>query len=217
MKHPLIAVIFDHDGTLVDSEPVHHRCWQQALEPFKTSFPLQDYVTHLAGIPSLNSAQWMIERFDLPTDPATLYGTKQAYIDAFLTTDAFPLMPHAEELVRFCHERNLRLAVASGSGHKEIHRSLSAHGLNRWISIVASKNDVTHNKPAPDVYHLALQRLGVSAEQTVAIEDSTAGETAALAADLWCLRLHSTRPHLQVVPIHTLKDAMDWVITKLAG
>lgn len=217
MTHPLLAVIFDHDGTLVDSEPVHHRCWQQALEPYGANFSLADYVTHLAGIPSLSSAQWMIERFDLPTSPATLYEHKQAYIDDFLKTSAFALMPHAEELVRFCHQHGLKLAVASGSGHTEIHRSLSAHGLDRWITIVASKNDVTRNKPAPDVYHLALQRLGVSAAHAVAIEDSTAGETAALAADILCLRLHSTRPHHQVVPIGSLADAQHWLKTKLAG
>ena len=216
MTHPLLAVIFDHDGTLVDSEPVHHRCWQMALEPFGASFSLEDYVTHLAGIPSLSSAKWMIERFHLSIEPATLYGKKQAYIDEFLKTDAFPLMPQAEELVRFCHQHGLKLAVASGSGQKEIHRSLSAHGLDRWITIVASKNDVSRNKPAPDVYHLALKHLGVSAAQSVAIEDSTAGETAALAADILCLRLHGTRPHHRVVPIHSLLDAQNWLRNKLS-
>lgn len=215
MPHPLIAVIFDHDGTLVDSEPVHHRCWQRALEPFGASFSLQDYVKNLAGIPSLSSAQWMIDQFNLAIDAQTLYNTKQNHIDHFLQEDAFPLMPEAEALVRYCYESGLLLAVASGSGIREINRSLTAHGLDRWIPVVASKNDVARNKPAPDVYHLAMQKLNIEPAQAIAIEDSTAGETAALAANLTCLRLHSTRAHPQIIPINSLADAKAWLAEKL--
>ncbi|MEY4588931.1 MAG: hypothetical protein RL497_1007 [Pseudomonadota bacterium] len=215
MTHPLFAVIFDHDGTLVNSEPVHHQCWQQAIAPFGASFPLADYVHHLTGIPSASSAQWIIDRFNLPTDAARLYASKQTFVDTFLQTDAFPLMPHAEELVRFCFDAGLKLAVASGAGRKEITRSLSVHGLDRWITTVASKDDVQNNKPAPDVYQFALHQLKITPEHAIAIEDSNAGEASARAASLKCLRLHATDEHPRVVSIRHLADAVDWIEQQL--
>ncbi|HEY6530361.1 MAG TPA: HAD family phosphatase [Cellvibrionaceae bacterium] len=211
MPKPLLAVIFDHDGTLVDSEPVHHRCWQEAIAPYGAHFALHDYVTHLTGIPSASSAQWIIDRFNLPIDAQALYAQKQKHVDTFLRSDAFPLMPNAEELVRFCFEHGLKLAVASGAGKKEITHSLSAHGLDRWIDVVASKNDVASNKPAPDVYLLALQRLGINAAHAIAVEDSNAGEASALAAALTCVRLRPSRAHEQVIGVQSLKDAQNWL------
>ena len=216
MPQPLNAVIFDHDGTLVNSEPVHHACWLKAIEVYGAHFSLQDYVTHLTGIPSSSSAQWIIERFNLPTTPAELYACKQRHVDEYLTTQAFPLMPHAEELVRFCFEAGLKLAVASGAGAQEIHRSLNAHGLDRWIKTVASKDQVARNKPAPDVYCLAMEQLGVMAAQSVAIEESNVGQAAALAADLTCLRLHPAAAHAQVVGIHSLHEAQLWLQERMA-
>ncbi|HMW47542.1 MAG TPA: HAD family phosphatase, partial [Cellvibrionaceae bacterium] len=210
MPQPLNAVIFDHDGTLVNSEPVHHACWLKAIEQYNAEFSLDEYVTYLTGIPSSSSAQWIIERFKLPTDPATLYARKQAHVDEYLQSHAFPLMPHAESLVRYCFEAGLKLAVASGAGAREIHRSLNAHGLNRWIKVVASKNDVARNKPAPDVYLLAIEQLGESANGCIAIEDSNVGQAAALAANLTCLRLHPVAPHPQVVGVRSLEDAKAW-------
>lgn len=211
MPQLLKAVIFDHDGTLVNSEPVHHACWLKAIDQYDAHFSLQEYVTHLTGIPSSSSAQWIIERFNLPITPAALYARKQAHVDEYLTSNAFPLMPHAEELVRFCFEAGLKLAVASGAGAQEIHRSLNAHGLDRWIKQVASKDDVARNKPAPDVYLLALQQLGEDAAQCLAIEDSNVGQAAALAANLRCLRLHPGEPHPQVVGISSLQAAHHWL------
>lgn len=211
MPHPLKAVIFDHDGTLVNSEPVHHACWLKAIDIYGVEFSLQDYVTHLTGIPSSSSAQWIINRFNLPTEPAALYACKQAHVDDYLKANAFPLMPHAKALVRYCFEAGLKLAVASGAGAQEIHRSLNAHGLNRWIPVVASKNDVARNKPAPDVYLLAIDKLGEDASGCIAIEDSEVGQAAALAANLQCLRLHLRRPHPQVVGINSLADAQAWL------
>jgi HAD superfamily hydrolase (TIGR01509 family) len=211
MPQSLLAVIFDHDGTLVDSEPVHHRCWQEAIAPFGAQFALHDYVTHLTGIPSTSSAQWIVDRFNLPIEAQALYAQKQKNVDKFLRTEAFPLMPYAEELVRFCFERGLKLAVASGAGKQEITHSLSAHGLDRWIEVVASKNDVANNKPAPDVYLLALGHLGINAAQAIAIEDSNAGEASALAASLTCVRLRPSRAHEQVIGVQSLKDAQNWL------
>lgn len=211
MPHSLKAVIFDHDGTLVNSEPVHHACWLKAIAVYNAEFSLQEYVTHLTGIPSSSSAQWIIERFNLPIEPAALYARKQAHVDEYLKTNAFPLMPHAEDLVRFCFEAGLKLAVASGAGAQEIHRSLNAHGLDRWIQVVASKNDVARNKPAPDVYQLALQRLGVAAAQAIAVEDSDVGQASALAAALTCLRLHPSAEHPQVVGVTSLHEVGNWL------
>ncbi len=216
MPSALCAVIFDHDGTLVNSEPVHHACWLKAIAPYGVAFSLEDYVAQLTGIPSLSSAQWIIDRFNLPIDAKSLYAQKQAQVDEYLRSEAFPLMPHAREVVQFCHAAGLKLAVASGAGAKEINRSLAAHGLDQWITVVASKDDVARNKPAPDVYQLALRALGVEPTQAIAVEDSNVGQASALAAALTCLRLHPSAPHPQVVGVQSLADVQNWLATQLS-
>jgi beta-phosphoglucomutase-like phosphatase (HAD superfamily) len=185
------------------------------LAPFKAEFSLEDYTRHLTGIPSTSSAQWIIDRFALPTEAASLYAQKQAHVDEYLASHAFPLMPYAAELVRYCFEAGLKLAVASGAGRAEIQRSLEAHGLQQWISVVASKDDVPRNKPAPDVYLLALKQLDERAAHSIAIEDSNVGQASALAAGLTCLRLHPGGPQSNIVAIESLADVQVWLEARI--
>lgn len=187
--HQVRAVIFDHDGTLVDSEPVHRSCWQKALDPFGAHLSQEQYSEHLSGIPSIRSAQWLITQFNLDYAAADLLHSKQRYLQQYLLEQACPLMKNARTLLEQLEAQNMPLAIASGAGSGEVQRTLQFHRLGHFFPVVVTKDDVTHNKPAPDVYLAAAERLQVSAEQCLAIEDSDSGQASALAAGMRCIRL----------------------------
>jgi haloacid dehalogenase superfamily, subfamily IA, variant 3 with third motif having DD or ED len=194
MHTPIHAVIFDHDGTLVDSEPVHLSCWREVLKPHRAELSAEDYSLNLSGMPSSYSAAWLARKFNLDIAPDALLSEKQKLLREFLTKEPFPLMPEVESLLRYLNRLGVPLAVATGASRDEVASSLEKHRLESYFSAVVSKDDVLLNKPAPDVYHLAAQKLGVDAELCIAVEDSDNGEQAARAAGMRCLRFQHRGP-----------------------
>lgn len=199
------AVIFDHDGTLVDSEPVHLACWQRVLAPFGKNLSASQYSQNLSGIPSISSATWLVKQFNLDTSADALLAAKQAQLDRYLKEQACPLMSNAEALLTLLSQRAMPMAVASGAGKAEVERSLQYHQLAHYFRATVTKDDVQHNKPAPDVYLLAAATLGVAPERCLAIEDSDSGQKSALAAGMACLRLDTptrlaTTPRCRIIP-----------------
>lgn len=190
MHTTIHAVIFDHDGTLVDSEPVHLACWRAILAPHNVTLSQEDYSQNLSGMPSIYSATWLAGKFNLDIPADALLQEKQKHLHDFLTKDRFPLIPGVKALLQYLAERNIPLAIATGASREEVQASLKHHELAPYFSAVISKEDVRHNKPAPDVYQLAAERLGVTASHCIAIEDSDNGEQAARAAGMLCLRYH---------------------------
>lgn len=213
-RRPIKAIIFDHDGTLVDSEPVHLSLWQDALRPFDCSIDAEDYSRNLSGHPTIKSAHWLVERFSLPITPETLFETKQQGLYNWLSQKAFPLMPDALNVVRGLHEKRVPLAVASGAGRVEVTRSLTFHGLMDYFPFVTTRDDAARNKPAPDIYLRAAELLEVAPEHCLAIEDSDSGQQSATAAGMHCLRLptYSTLPpQAQVDIIPSLSAIEAWL------
>lgn len=190
-KRIIKAVIFDHDGTLVNSEPVHWHCWTEVLRPFGLKLSQEEYKRSLSGVPSAASATWLADKFNLDVNPGALLTAKQKLLRTFLTNNSYPLMPGVAQLVDYLAQKRVLMAVASGADRTEVRRTLEFHGFDRHFTTVATQNDVTHNKPAPDVYLHAAQQLGVQPDECVAIEDSDSGEKSARAANIFCLRLHS--------------------------
>jgi len=193
-KRIIKAVIFDHDGTLVNSEPVHWHCWTEVLRPFGLKLSQEEYKSNLSGMPSAVSAAWLADKFNLDVNPGALLTAKQKLLRTFLTSHAYPLMPGVLQLLDYLAHKRVLMAVASGADRTEVQRTLEFHGFTQHFATVATQNDVTHNKPAPDVYLHALQQMGMRPHECVAIEDSDNGEKSACAANIFCLRLHPEPP-----------------------
>ena len=208
------AIIFDHDGTLVDSEPVHHGIWQDTLAPYEVSISMDTYKTHLSGTPTIHSANWIVQSHQLPVEAAHLCDIKLKAIEAFLTQDGFPLMPGVKELLAWLSRSEFKLGVASGAALSEVEHSLNFHNITEHFEAVATKNHVTNNKPAPDVYLHAAKSLGVAPEHCLAIEDSDNGQQSAIAAQMHCLRLDTysaLAPHARCHKIQALAEVRPWL------
>lgn len=180
------AILFDHDGTLVDSEPVHYRIWQSVLAQYGTDLSAQQYRDHYTGVPAKANALDMVTRFAIAAAPEQLAREKAAATEEFLTHSAFPLMPDALAVVRQLRDLGLRLAIVTGSGRAVVTASARSHGLAPLFETLVSSDDVARSKPHPDSYQLAMRQLGVTADQCIAIEDTEHGLAAATAAGVRC-------------------------------
>ena len=183
------GVIFDHDGTLVESEIVHCQCWDNVLKEYDASLPYQQYLKHYNGLPTLETAERIQRHFQIPTTARLLYQKKTQYLKEHLDKHAFPLMPGVIDTLIKLQQKGVPMAIASGARRNEVAHSVRSHKLLRYLKAVTTKDEVTYSKPAPDVYLLAAEKMGLNPEECIAVEDSDTGEASALSAGMMCIRL----------------------------
>ena len=212
----LQAVLFDHDGTLVDSEGIHHGLWRRMLPSYGVDLQESEYKAYFVGVPTVQSAVGLVQRHGLTIAAHDLALQKETLTLAYLRERAFPLMHGATEAVEACRALGLRLGVVTGAGPDGIAATLRDYRWADKFETVVTAADVKHSKPAPDVYQLALSRLGLQAHEAVAIEDTSTGVRAARSAGLTCLAIpqaHSAQQDFSAASavFSSLNDAMQWI------
>jgi len=181
------AILFDFDGVLADSEPVHFECWQEILQTYDLDLDWKTYCEQGIGISDRKLLAFLCERADRPVDVELLIAEFPRKKDMFRAR-MLERQPFSAEVLALLPElRDYRLAVVTSSGQTEIEPVLERVGLRNYFHAVVYGGDVQQHKPAPDPYLLAVERLGV--QSALAVEDSNAGETSARAAGLDVLRV----------------------------
>ncbi len=180
------ALIFDHDGTLVDSEALHLACWQQVMSTHGVTVTEQEYIEHHNGIPTLQNAQVFIDTYHLALSADELAADKSALFAVRAERVPPKLMPTTLETLEAASQGGFKTAIATGAGREDLERSMRAHGFHSLVQATATRNDVQAGKPAPDVYLLACELLGVAPAKACAFEDTAAGIASAKAAGLVC-------------------------------
>ena len=187
--HPA-AVIFDCDGTLVDSEPLARRAWDERLARYGYTVREADY-GGLLGLPYERSHAFFAERVPgLP--PAGAFWAEYSGTLFALIDDELEPFDDALETVRELHERGVRVAVASSSPRARLDRTLRRAGLTDAFAVSVAGDEIANGKPAPDMFLAAAERLGVAPEDCVVIEDSPPGVAAGVAAGMRTLAVART-------------------------
>ncbi len=181
------AVLFDHDGTIVDSEFAHFEMWRDILLRYGIEISYQEYVDHYAGIPSNTNARTIADNYSLNVEPEQLILAKAESTAKYLSKQAFPLMPGALESIRYFYDLGLKIGIVTGAGKEGISVTLKKHGLDHYISVAVSGDDVMNSKPAPDCYLLAAEKLGLQSSDCLAIEDTYNGSVSANRANIKCI------------------------------
>ncbi|MGW5652256.1 HAD family hydrolase [Streptomyces humi] len=183
-----LAVIFDLDGTLVDSEPNYYEATRQTL----AAHGVADYTwaehEKLVGISTLETLGLLRERHGLRPPVAELLAeTNRFYLElARADTRVYPEMRRFVELLAAA---GVPSAVASGSSPEAIEAVLAGTGLDACLRTFVSADEVARGKPAPDVFLEAARRLGAAPADCVVLEDATPGAAAAHAAGMRCVAI----------------------------
>lgn len=177
------AVIFDLDGTLVDSMPAHFEAWREALAKNgapKDVFP-EDVFYSMGGRPTKDIVVEINGEFNLELDPeAVAFAKRKAFMDLLHKVEV------NEDVVAFA--KSLRgkmpIGIATGGSRKVVEATLKAVGLTELFDEVVTADDVKCGKPAPDIYLDAAQRLEVDPEDCLVLEDAAPGIMAAQCAGM---------------------------------
>lgn len=172
------AYIFDCDGTLVDTMPIHLRAWNFGLASSGSPLRIDGKgFMSVAGMSVRQTIEHWNRTHDLQIDAEAVIHAKDAYF-AEHSKDVQPI-PEVVAYAHACHQQGAALAVASGGIRSDVLRALSQVGLLDIFPVIVTAEDVALAKPAPDLFLLAARRLNVQPADCLVIEDSPLGIQAA--------------------------------------
>jgi HAD superfamily hydrolase (TIGR01509 family) len=223
-----ISVIFDLDGTLVDSEPHYYEAGRRVLaEHGVPDFTWADHERYV-GISTLETVTRWKRTYGLRASVDELLAAKnRRYLElAGTATRAYPEM---RAFVERLAGEGVPMAVASGSSREAIAAVLAGTGLDAHLRTVVSAEEADHGKPAPDVFLEAARRLGVAPGDCVVVEDAAPGAAAAHAAGMRCIAIpylaaQAAAPEFATAGLllrggqteFTAQGAYDWLVRSAA-
>lgn len=221
----LKAVIFDFDGVIVDSEPLHYQAFCDVLEPLGLAHSYDVYVERYIGFDDRDAVRAIFQDAGRILDPDAFQRLLRAKEEAFKRIVARGVVPFdgAKDLVSEILRAGIPLAIASGAKGDEIRLILQGLGMLHAFSVIVSADDVTAGKPHPETYQRALQGLfsrhpdmlsdpasdGASSRGVVVIEDTPTGIQAARSAGLFVVGVGHTYPVSELHQAH-------WVVPRIA-
>ena len=203
------AVVFDFDGVLADSEPLHLQSYQEVLAALGVTLKRDEYYARYLGFTDDVVFRMMGDAYQwnlTSSQVEALIEEKSSIFDALLAKNDV-LYPGAADCVERL-AREFPLGIASGALRHEIVAILDRYGLSRSFRFIVAAGDTLGSKPAPDPYRRAAALHGVPPEACLAIEDSHWGIESAKTAGLTCIGITNTYPASEL-------DAADHVISSL--
>ena len=179
------AFLFDLDGTVADSMPLHFAAWTQAVEENGGQFP-EAFFYAMGGIPLLRTVELLNERFGTAMVPEVVGQRKETLFLAML--DRMQPVPSVLRVIE-AYAGKLPFAIVSGSNRDSIAKTLDLLGMTHFFPVVVGAEDVVHGKPAPEPFLKAAALLGVAPQKCLVFEDADVGIEAAKAAGMDWVRV----------------------------
>lgn len=179
----LKAVIFDMDGVLIDSEPVHAKAHVKALESINVSVPLS-YCYKFIGSTTSHLLHTLIKEYHIPKTVEELLSLYHKTLKDIISNEGHIPIPYVVDTIRNLHHNGVKLAIASSSSLDEIRQVVDYLDISDCFDALVSGTTVSNPKPAPDVFIKALKELGVEATECLVVEDSYNGVCAGYGAGI---------------------------------
>ncbi len=206
------AIIFDLDGTLAASEPLHMEAWFSVLEPLGLKFE-PSWFDQWIGMSDRKLAQYVKTEYHPGPAVEELQTRKRKAYHA-LARDKAKLYPGVEKGLQFLQDHFL-LGLASSSSKEDASGVFSNTQVDRFFKAIVLSDDVDHLKPAPDCYLLAAEKLSVEPDHCLAIEDSPAGVEAAKSAGMTVYAVGSSKTPEQLALADQVFPTIEQVMTVL--
>ena len=191
------TVIFDMDGVIVDTEPVHHYAYNQHFEQLNIEVNAEMYAS-FTGNSTKNIFERLKIQFNLAEEVNALVETKRnLFNDAFDSKKDLYLLDGVEDLIKDLYDNGMQLVLASSSATVTINRVFSRFGLHKYFTHIVSGEDFPKSKPHPAIFLRAAELANTPVENCIVIEDSTNGIMAAKSAGIYCIGYDSFHSKLQ--------------------
>ena len=187
----LKAVLFDMDGVIVDTEPLHHKAYKMMFNDVGITVSDTMYLS-FTGQSTRGICEFLCEHFDLTLEPIVLEKGKRAHFTKLFFEDPdLQLLEGVEDLIKNYHTNGLTLVVASSASMFTINNVMKRFNLDPYFKDKLSGADLIASKPHPEIFINAAKAAGVSNSECFVIEDSTNGIIAAKEADIFCVAYKS--------------------------
>ncbi len=216
----LKAVLFDMDGVIVDTEPLHRKAYHQMFNDVNIEVDKTLYES-FTGQSTINICKRLVGHFSLVETPEYLVSLKRKHFKYLFENDSgLVLIEGVLERIKDYHANNVTLVVASSASMPNIIRIFDRFDLNQYFSSKFSGADLKQSKPHPEIFIKAAESTGFNKSECIVIEDSTNGIKAAKAADIFCVgfkSLHSSGQdyHLADMTISDFKEISFEKVTKV--
>ena len=183
------AVIFDMDGTLIDSVNADYLAWQKVFADYDKSLAFHEYMP-LLGMRSFS----VVERFFNPEneeEQTKILTKKSIYFREIIDDHGIELIPFADDFIKRLKEHNVPLALATSSRQAKMKMVMEKVGLFSYFDAIVTAEDVTNGKPAPEIFLKAASMLDVMPGDCIVFEDTVSGIRAAKSAMMKCVALDS--------------------------
>lgn len=172
------AILFDMDGVLIDARDWHYEALNKALGHFGFHISRHEHLTGLDGLPTAVKLDYLTKHFELPSGLHTIVSDlKQKYTLQYAATLCKPTFNHQYALKRL--SKTYKLGLCSNSILSSIQTLTTLAQINDYFDLILSNQDVDEPKPSPAIYKKAMSMLSVKPEETLILEDSSIGITAA--------------------------------------
>jgi beta-phosphoglucomutase family hydrolase len=187
----LKAVLFDMDGVIVDTEPLHRKAYHQMFDDMNIKVDTDLYES-FTGQSTINICKRLVDHFELQDTPEYLVSLKRKhYKYLFNNDDELDLIDGVLDLIKDYHSNGVMLVVASSASMTGINQIFQRFDLNQYFSAKFSGADLKKSKPHPEIFIKAAESTGFSKSECIVIEDSTNGIKAAYSAGIACVAFKS--------------------------
>ncbi len=179
------GAIFDFDGLILDTEGPIYQSWAELYHQFKQGLPFETWAAFIgtSELEQFDPFNLLEEKLGHPVDRANLKPRRRKRELDLIATQ--PILPGVVKLLQQIQTAGLKLGIASSSDREWVGGHLNRLELHHFFEVIHTSDDVSHTKPDPELYLLALKSLGLKPEEAIVFEDSPNGVTAARRAGIF--------------------------------
>ncbi|MBS9525872.1 HAD family phosphatase [Litoribacter alkaliphilus] len=178
------AVLFDLDGTLIDSEWFYYKAYRSTLRLYGRELKSEDWLKEFAGKTDGQTFGLLQDKYGVRDEKEVFFDKVREFIKIQHEEEAVPLMPGATDLIHYLWDQQVVMAVVTSSKREVANYHLDKNGVRHFFSALISRTEVQNPKPHPEPYQMCMEKLNVAPQHCLALEDSPTGSASARSAGL---------------------------------